>query len=150
MRTLGLTRVTFRYNNRVMSVVINSLTKLAARWQPLTSRVQLCLHKILRYKNYFLPSVISHANLCLNLLKSPSIAASILDSRHRTELATSHVDTNSSLPFLLSDTSDLVAGRKIHEFGNWWKNRCTNKTSFVLNLFFISYVPIWYIAKLHK
>jgi AP-5 complex subunit zeta-1 len=108
-----------RYNNRVMSVVINSLTKLAARWQPLTSRVQLCLHKILRYKNYFLPSVISHANLCLNLLKSPSIAASILDSRHRTELATSHLDVNSSLPFLLSDTSDLVAGRKIHEFGNW-------------------------------
>jgi hypothetical protein len=102
-----------------MSVVINSLTKLAARWQPLTSRVQLCLHKILRYKNYFLPSVISHANLCLNLLKSPSIAASILDSRHRTELATSHVDVNSSLPFLLSDTSDFVAGRKIHEFGNW-------------------------------
>jgi len=89
------------YNNQLMSVLITSLSKLAARLPSLSSRVSLCLFKIERYKAYFHPSVISRAEECLMLLQFPSMAAVILDSRHSSHMRTHHIDRDSSLPFLL-------------------------------------------------
>jgi hypothetical protein len=57
------------YNNRLMLVVITALSKLAARWQPLCSRIMLCLYKLFRYENLFHSTVINYARECLNLLK---------------------------------------------------------------------------------
>jgi hypothetical protein len=58
-----------RYNNRAMLVTITALAKLAAHWQPLRSRIMLCLYKVLRYEHCFHSTVITHATECLNLLK---------------------------------------------------------------------------------
>jgi AP-5 complex subunit zeta-1 len=106
------------YNTRVMLVVISSLTKLASRWQPLASRVVLCLAKLLRHKSGLHPSVVERTFHCLALLKFPSIAASILDSPLPNEIPRHHIDANSSLPFLLRPVSAIGDGKiaKIHPF----------------------------------
>lgn len=54
-----------------MHVVVSALSKIAVRWQPLSSRVILCLAKLIRNQQYFDASVISHANECIALLKLP-------------------------------------------------------------------------------
>lgn len=106
------------YNTRVMLVVVSSLTKLASRWQPLTSRVVLCFAKLLRNKSKLHASVIERTYHCLAVLKFPSIAASILDSPLPDQIPPHHVDANSSLPFLLRPISAIGYGRisKIHPF----------------------------------
>jgi hypothetical protein len=59
------------YNNRLMLVIISALSKLAARWQPLSNRVILCLVKIMKHQNYFDKSVISRANEVITILRFP-------------------------------------------------------------------------------
>eukprot|EP01127_Copromyxa_protea_P023055 TRINITY_DN8537_c0_g1_i1.p1 TRINITY_DN8537_c0_g1~~TRINITY_DN8537_c0_g1_i1.p1 ORF type:complete len:833 (+),score=161.78 TRINITY_DN8537_c0_g1_i1:49-2547(+) len=108
-----------QYNNQLMSVLISSLSKLAARCPGLSSRVSLCLIKIERYEHYFDEAVIEKAMECLNLLKFPSIAAAILDSKHKTSQWTHHTDTNSSLPFILMPThghASVAYAQQLHQF----------------------------------
>ncbi len=59
------------YTTRLMLVVISALSKLAARYQPLTSRVLLCLAKILKHQHDFDKTVINRANECITILKFP-------------------------------------------------------------------------------
>jgi hypothetical protein len=63
--------VDVQYTTRLMLVIISALSKLAARWQPLTSRVMLCLAKILRHDEYMDETVITRTNECITLLKFP-------------------------------------------------------------------------------
>jgi len=109
-----------QFNTRLMLILVSSLTKLAARWHPLASRVVLCLAKLLRYKPYFHPSVIERTHHCLALLKHSSIAASLLDGTHSKEPLTHHIDPMSSLPFLLQPivaiSDSPVKSYKIHSF----------------------------------
>jgi hypothetical protein len=67
---------------RLLLILSSSLTKMASRCLPLASRVKLCLAKILRYPKTQAPpaSIIRWAHHCLNILKFPSIAASIMES----------------------------------------------------------------------
>jgi len=101
------------YTTRLMLIVISALSKLAARWQPLTSRVVLCLAKILRHHQYFDKSVGAKANECVTLLKFPSIASSIFDVPHKSGYNLSHIDENSSLPFV---TTQFEPGQRLHQF----------------------------------
>jgi len=71
------------HTTRLMLVVISALSKLAARWQPIASRVMLCLAKVLKQSIFFDKAVIQRATECITILKFPSIAASILDSPHK-------------------------------------------------------------------
>lgn len=89
------------FENMLMSILLSSLTKLAARWPPLISRVSLCLEKMERYQSVFHPAVMTRASECLRILRYPSIAAAILDAHHHTSLPRTHVDLDSSLPFVL-------------------------------------------------
>lgn len=107
------------YITRLMLVLISALSKLASRWHPLSSRVVLCLAKILRQQQYFHPVVITRANECIALLKFPSIAAAIFDATHKTGPRLSHVDNQSSLPFLLESTlsrKPLEKKERLHQF----------------------------------
>jgi AP-5 complex subunit zeta-1 len=101
-----------RYNDTLMSVLISSLAKLAARYTPLVSRVSLCLLKLDRYRPYFSPAVISRMEECINILQVPSVAAAILDARHKTSVSTHHLDSDSSLPFLLQSTGPFIPGQR--------------------------------------
>jgi len=82
------------YLTRLMLCIISSLTKLASRSQDLSSRVLLCLAKIMRFHEYFHASVLKRANECMQLLKFPSIAAAMLEGQKRNE--TEFVDVNSA------------------------------------------------------
>jgi len=108
-----------------MSIVMSCLAKLAARSQDLTSRVVLCLFKVVEYSQYFDPIVSTRANELITLLKFPSIAAAILDmpqTQPTTSLGdtdTFHIhDRNTSLPFLLFPLDDSVQTVKdpLHPF----------------------------------
>lgn len=94
---------------RSMLVAISSITKLASRWQDLTSRVIICLLKVLSSQNYFHSSVSARAAECSQLLKFPSIASSILDYPRDiiVDMTESHIDQNSSLPFLLQPSRTI-------------------------------------------
>eukprot|EP00026_Physarum_polycephalum_P015439 Phypoly_transcript_16120.p1 GENE.Phypoly_transcript_16120~~Phypoly_transcript_16120.p1 ORF type:complete len:285 (+),score=15.57 Phypoly_transcript_16120:47-856(+) len=101
------------FTTRLMSIVMSCLAKLAARSQDLTSRVVLCLLKVVEYQQYFDPIVSTRANELITLLKFPSIAAAILDMPQTQpdsplgDTDTFHIhDRNSSLPFLLFPLSD--------------------------------------------
>jgi hypothetical protein len=93
----------------------------------------LCLAKILRHQQYFDSTVISRANECISILKYPryyrknlrysyvvillSIASSILDAPQKTGKRLSHVDENSSLPFLLETNIDRnPSSHPLHAF----------------------------------
>lgn len=58
------------YTTRLMLVVISALAKFAARWQPLISRVVLCLAKIARNPSLN-KTVLRRATECMNILKFP-------------------------------------------------------------------------------
>ncbi len=45
-----------------------------------------------------------------------SIAASILDSPHQVGKRLTHIDENTSLPFLLETTGDYKPGERLHAF----------------------------------
>lgn len=107
------------YTTRLMLILISALSKLASRWHPLSSRVILCLAKILRQQQYFNSIVVTRANECIALLKFPSIAAAILDATHKTGPRLSHVDDQSSLPFILESTISSKSSQKVerlHQF----------------------------------
>lgn len=107
------------YNNQLMSALISSLTKLAARWTPLTTRVSLCLLKIERYKSYFNPSVTERALEYLNLLKFPSIAAGLLNTNIQSCITSHYYDDQTSLPFLLRFSEvgvDESRANHLHQF----------------------------------
>jgi len=108
------------YSNRLMLTIISSLSKLASRWQALTSRLLICLAKIQRHHLYFDSSVITRANECAILLKLPSVAFSTLDLPHKTgRKLTTHVDNNTSLPFMLESTAGNnleIQPIKLHPF----------------------------------
>jgi len=108
------------FSSRIMLIVLSSLAKLAARCQDLTSRVVLCMLKVLTYQQYFGHLVIARANELITLLKFPSIASAVLDIPFSTkEIDEFHLhDKNSSLPFLLLPTSDSdsASGENLHPF----------------------------------
>jgi len=87
-------------NSLLMNVLLSTLTKLASRCQPLVSRLLLVLGKIKSRKEYFHPVVEERANDFINILRHPSIATTLLESRHQTEQENHHLDEHSSLPYL--------------------------------------------------
>ncbi|KAN0032960.1 hypothetical protein ACTFIV_006902 [Dictyostelium citrinum] len=116
-----------QYNINIMLNLISSLTKIASRWPDATSRVVLCLMKIISYQQYFNPQIIQRANESISLLKYPSFAAALYncqqpqnDSFHST-ISSSTIgqtiqDCNSSLSFLLNDTLNYKSKNTIHPF----------------------------------
>jgi len=110
--------------NEFMCVLISALSKLAARWPPLSSRVSLCLSKLERNRESFTETVHARAMECLNILKFPSIAAAVLGSGlSNREPNAHHVDNASSLPFQLvptgllrQDTGHLFERQVLHQF----------------------------------
>jgi hypothetical protein len=121
-----------RFLSRFMLVLTTALSRLAARHQPLTSRVSLSLAKLAASGDTLEPVVAEHAKFCLAMLSLPSTAAAALDSSARTVLTSSSVvhgfdgaagiytDSNSSLPFLLRPTEALLTAAEepiqLHEF----------------------------------
>lgn len=96
-----------------MSVLVGTLSKLATRWPPLISRVVLCFEKFdQRYRDSFHPSVHRRVLECLNLLKFPSIASAVFDSRRNARAKTTHIDADSPLPFLLKSV-DLTTNPEL-------------------------------------
>ena len=79
----------------------------------------LCLAKVLRNRDTLHPSVIRRAHECVQILKFPNIASAILDtpaSLTDSHPLGSHIDKNSSLPFLLLQTQGVRRGEPWHPF----------------------------------
>lgn len=91
------------HTTRLMMTVVNTLGKLASRWQSLSSRVVLCLTKIVQHREYFHASVLRWASHWLMLLKFPSIADAVArpSDCDRPLQGRRGQDETSSLPFLL-------------------------------------------------
>eukprot|EP01132_Coremiostelium_polycephalum_P005947 gene5947-7406_t len=110
------------YNVTIMLVLISSLTKISSRWPDATSRVILCLLKILGYHQYFDQQVIQRANECISLLKFPSFAAAVYNGQPNQSqspyIQPTTQDSNSSLSFLLMDTLNTKkpSNNPIHSF----------------------------------
>eukprot|EP01133_Synstelium_polycarpum_P015220 gene15220-18011_t len=105
----------------MMLILISALTKIASRWPEATSRVILCLLKVLGYHQYFDAQVTQRANECVSLLKFPSFAAAVYDVAppQQTSPYISDIihDNHSSLSFLLIDASkDHPASHPLHPF----------------------------------
>ncbi|EGC39537.1 hypothetical protein DICPUDRAFT_74957 [Dictyostelium purpureum] len=118
-----------QYNINIMLILMSSLTKIASRWPDATSRVVLCLMKIVGYHQYFDPQVIQRANECISLLKYPSFAAALYNcDQPQDEIFHSTIsnqtigitiqDCNSSLSFLLQDTLNFKSTKNnsIHPY----------------------------------
>ncbi|GAM28515.1 hypothetical protein SAMD00019534_116910 [Acytostelium subglobosum LB1] len=105
----------------IMLILTSALTKIASRWHEATSRVILCLLKILSYHQYFDAQVISRANECISLLKFPSFAGAVYDcaplSNRSTYTSSISHDNHSSLSFLLHDpTKAYLTTNPIHPY----------------------------------
>ncbi|KAF2078457.1 hypothetical protein CYY_000207 [Polysphondylium violaceum] len=121
---------THQYSVTTMLILINALTKISSRWPDSTSRVILCLMKIIGYHQYFDPQVIQRANECISLLKYPSFAASLylcepvqgssfyLPQIDNSTIGLTSQDCNSSLSFILQDTSSTPSSNQssIHPY----------------------------------
>jgi len=119
-----------QYNVTTMLILISALTKISSRWPDSTSRVILCLMKIIGYHQYFDPQVIQRANECISLLKYPSFAASLylcepvqgssfyLPQIDNSTVGLTSQDCNSSLSFILQDTSSTPTSNQssIHPY----------------------------------
>jgi hypothetical protein len=106
------------FNTRSLLIVMGALSKLATRYQPLVSRVILCLAKITREQKLFHPSVVHKATECANLLKFPSIASAILDSPLKIGKKLWPIDEKTPLSFLLDPTgsSSSQSSQRFHAF----------------------------------
>lgn len=102
------------YNTRLMLITVSTLTKLASKWQPLATRVRLCLEKVIRYSDYFHTSVTQNTKHCLNILKYPSIASSIMGSSDE------ELEKNLILPSQIQIQTELIASpfqqKSLHQF----------------------------------
>lgn len=105
------------YSTRLMIIVISALAKLASRLQDLGSRVIICLAKVIKQKECFHASVHQRAHECIQILRFPSIASAILDTRMGMDGGFAHYDENSALPFVLLPSAEFVPDTQpIHEF----------------------------------
>jgi AP-5 complex subunit zeta-1 len=99
------------YQLRLMLVIISAITKLASRWQPLASRVVLCLTNIVPKAEMVHPSLLDRVNHSLAMIQQPSIAANLFEtpltgaSSGPAIASTHHLDSRSSLRFLLQPVS---------------------------------------------
>ncbi|EFA85102.1 hypothetical protein PPL_02099 [Heterostelium album PN500] len=105
----------------MMLVLISSLTKIASRWPEATSRVILCLLKVLSYHQYFDIQVVSRANECISLLKFPSFTTAVYDCAppSNKDIYTKPIshDNHSALSFLLHDpTKEYPTNNSIHPY----------------------------------
>src|SRR3546814_5808604 len=92
----------------LMSTLLTTLAKLAARWPPLISRVTVCIAKMERHQHAFHPAVMARATELLTILQSPSIASALLDSKLRTTFSATALDKDSPLPFLLRTPEEQI------------------------------------------
>lgn len=105
------------HTTRLMMTVVNTLGKLASRWQSLSSRVVLCLTKVVQHREYFHASVLQWASNWLMLLKFPSIAAAIARPSGDCPSEAAILDESSALPFLLHAPPSADVGRvALHAF----------------------------------
>ncbi|KYR00749.1 hypothetical protein DLAC_02792 [Tieghemostelium lacteum] len=100
-----------QYNITLMLILIGSLTKLSSRWPDATSRVILCLLKVISYHQYFDSQVIQRANECISLLKFPSFAAAIYNGEPHYNssfyIESISKDSQTSLSFLFPSSSNI-------------------------------------------
>jgi hypothetical protein len=85
-------------------VAVHSFAKVAVRCPDLTSRVILCLSKLLKLSGGMAPSVALSCAECIQVLRVPSLAPALLDNPLQANPTMLHVDQHSSLAFLLQPT----------------------------------------------
>eukprot|EP00727_Mastigamoeba_balamuthi_P013727 m51a1_g8978 Adaptor protein complex 5 (AP-5), zeta subunit (741) ;mRNA; f:38533-41150 len=102
------------FTTRTALTVINALAKLGARWQCFSTRVILCLCKIV-VAGALHPSVALRAHECIAVLKTPSVASVLLDVASKCRPG-SLVDENSALPYHLQPNTLHSPSGSFHMF----------------------------------